>query len=87
MIQRLMDIIDKDKNEADPAHIIQGNFQFFEVCEGLFSFYNNSSINLYLTWNQELPLMVDATGLRIRTWRQKKKWYVHSGPSLFFLGT
>ena len=74
MINKMVDIIDHDELISSANDMVKGNFQFFEICEGLLGFYNISSINLYLTWNDEKPLFVDATGLRIKAWRNKRNW-------------
>ena len=65
--QRLFNVLEKDESEGKAI-------QFMELSECLFGIYNQSAIATYLTWNQQLPLMIDATGLRIKQFRNKKHW-------------
>ena len=74
MLDKLSRYFDNDKMEADEDSVLPGNFQMMNIGECLFGFYNLSSILHYLLFNQEVPLMIDATGLRIRQWRNKKHW-------------
>ena len=66
--QRLLNTLEKDELSGER------NIQFMDLSEGLIGIYNQTSIALYLTWNQKLPLMIDATGLKIQPWRRKKHW-------------
>ena len=75
VLERIERCYDIDKMEADEDSVFPGNFQLMEIGECLFGFYNLPAILHYLIFNQESPLMIDATGLRIRQWRNKKHWY------------
>ena len=74
MISRITSFMIEDKRTSDQDALVAGNIQMIEVCEGLFVIYNHAAINLYLTWNQKFPLMIDATGLRIKSWNGKSHW-------------
>ena len=74
VLAKLERIFDQDKMEADEDSVLRGHFQLIEIGECLFGIYSLASVLNYLVWNQEVPLMIDATGLRIRPWRNKKHW-------------
>ena len=74
MITRIMNFKDDDDAKNEQNLPVAGNLQMMELCEGLFAIYSTAAITMYLAWNQELPLMVDATGLRLKPWRGKDQW-------------
>ena len=77
----LENIFDEDKMKADEDSVLPGLFQLLDIGSCLFGIYSLPSILNYLVWNQEVPLMIDATGLQIREWRAKKHWYVPLFPN------
>ena len=74
VLAKILDLLDGDKQKGETGSCLPGSFQLLEVSDGLMSFYNATSINMYLAWNQEHPLIIDVTTLRTKTWKRISKW-------------